>query len=155
DAECTRASFDNPYTKWSDSDPRLLADALCEVVEAPERAETAAKAASSVGPLSWDLVADQLEAGLRRGLRLAVASAPTRWPPAFLGPGGREGSRAGRREGRGARGGPRPRWAGARSSGGAPPPSPPVRRHSGPATPNITKNTPMSMLKLIMSAVEK
>jgi glycosyltransferase involved in cell wall biosynthesis len=75
DAECTRASFDNPYTKWSDSDPRLLADALCEVVEAPERAETAAKAASSVGPLSWDLVADQLEAGLHRGLRRAVASA--------------------------------------------------------------------------------
>jgi O-antigen biosynthesis protein len=70
DAENTRASCDNPYARFAGAMPDQLAAELGSVVEAPGAWDTGAKAAACVAEHSWDNVADQLEAGLRRGLEL-------------------------------------------------------------------------------------
>jgi hypothetical protein len=46
---------------------------LCRLVEDPPGADSRREAASSVESQSWDQVGDQVEAGFRRGLRLAAA----------------------------------------------------------------------------------
>jgi glycosyltransferase involved in cell wall biosynthesis len=72
DAENTRASFDSPFATFTGARPDLLAAALAEAVDRSSRPGWRAEASASVGPLSWDLVADQVEAGFRRGLKLAA-----------------------------------------------------------------------------------
>jgi O-antigen biosynthesis protein len=76
DAENTRASFDHPYAAFSPARPDLLADALSTAVTRSNAPGWREQAAASVGPLSWELVADQVEAGINRGLALAHAAAP-------------------------------------------------------------------------------
>jgi hypothetical protein len=70
DAENTRASCDNPYARFAPARPDRLAAELSAVVEAPDGWDTGAKAAACVAQHSWANVADQLEAGLQRGLEL-------------------------------------------------------------------------------------
>jgi len=70
DAEHTRMSCDNAHARFARALPDALADELCAVVEAPVAPAVRAAAAASVGPLSWDLVADQVERGILRGLGL-------------------------------------------------------------------------------------
>ena len=72
DAENTRASFDNPNAAFAAARPDLLADALAQAVTRSNTPGWREQAAASVGPLSWDLVADQVEAGIHRGLALAL-----------------------------------------------------------------------------------
>ena len=74
DGENTRASFDNPYARFVPPNPEGLARSLTEIVRDPDPAASRAGGAASVGPRSWDLVGDQLEQGIRRGLRLAAMS---------------------------------------------------------------------------------
>lgn len=73
DAENTRASCDSPSARFARPEPRALADALSAVFDEPDPEASARAAADSIGAQSWDLVADQLEAGIRRGLKLAEA----------------------------------------------------------------------------------
>ena len=73
DAENTRASFDSPYAAYAPADQ--LADALRDAVERSNAPGWRTAAAASVGALSWDLVADQVEAGIRRGLARATTPA--------------------------------------------------------------------------------
>ena len=74
DGENTRASCDNPFARFSRPEPRALAAELGAVVEAADPRALRTAAAASVGSLSWDLVADQIEGGIRRGLRLGAAA---------------------------------------------------------------------------------
>jgi hypothetical protein len=74
EGENTRASFDNPHARFAAPRPDALAAALGTAVEqatAPDGPATLAAAAASVEGRSWQLVSDQIEAGLRRGLKLA------------------------------------------------------------------------------------
>lgn len=72
DAENTRASFDNPHACFSPVRPDLLAAALSAAVVRSNEPDWRAEAAASVGALSWHLVADQVESGIRHGLALAA-----------------------------------------------------------------------------------
>ena len=72
DAENTRSSFDNPYTTFAPAHPDLLARALGDAVTRSGAPGFRADAAASVGPLSWELVGEAVEAGIRRGLMLSV-----------------------------------------------------------------------------------
>ena len=75
DAENTRASFDNPYACFSSARPDLLAASLSTALARSNEPGWRAEAAASVGPLSWDLVADQVETGIRCGLTRAADTA--------------------------------------------------------------------------------
>ncbi|MGZ4758683.1 MAG: rhamnosyltransferase WsaF family glycosyltransferase [Acidimicrobiales bacterium] len=74
DGENTRASCDSPLARYARPEPRALAAELGRVVDHHDHAALSAAAAASVGPKSWELVADQIEAGLRRGLKRAEES---------------------------------------------------------------------------------
>ena len=72
DGENTRASCDSPYARFASPRPDALAAELESAIEAGDGPERRKAAAASVGAQSWELVADQVEQGLRRGLRLAA-----------------------------------------------------------------------------------
>jgi hypothetical protein len=80
DADHTRASFDNPFAVFSGARPDQLADALSRVVEHPLDGASRAVAAASVAGRSWDLVADQIEAAFRSGVRARFDRAALRTP---------------------------------------------------------------------------
>ena len=68
DAEHTRIGCPNPYARFATPSPAALAAELGHVIDHPPGPDERRAAAASVAGLSWDLVADQLEGAITRGL---------------------------------------------------------------------------------------
>ena len=71
DGENTRASCDSPVASFARPEPQTLADAIGRVFHHDDPEALSRAASASIRAQSWDLVADQVEAGIRRGLKLA------------------------------------------------------------------------------------
>jgi len=72
DAPHNRSTISNPYIRYVPATPGSLAEAIAEVIAAPNLVERAAEAAASVRTATWEQAGEALE----RVLRLELCSSP-------------------------------------------------------------------------------